>query len=306
MFNLRDLKVRNSLQGCHMLSNFIRFFLLISFSASALALESLSGSYQKHYSKSKVDDHWVILGSIERIKGAVKPEADIRLSGRLNRWLWQVPVGHDVNESFQFLRKQIDDTAITLFECDGRSCGLSNDFANQVFTQSILYGRDSSQKYWVGLEAGKKPTLWVIYGGQRSNKRVYMYAEKLVLNKSNVSLLDEYANKGEMKTFLNRGYMILKDLNTQVAKLSDEQVEKVKGVLQDYPTQKFAIVVHRYNRVENQRLVEQTQVEAQSLLDQIAEAGGFIQHLYAHGAGAMSPREGQASRVELVELKARK
>ena len=117
--------------------------------------------------------------------------------------------------------------------------------------------------------------------------------------------MDEYASKGEMKTFLNRGYMVLTDLDAQAASLSKEQVEKVKGVLQNYPTQKFAIVVHRYRNIENQRLVEQTQQEAQSLLDQVAKAGGFIQHLYAHGAGAMTPREGQANRVELVELKPR-
>ena len=73
----------------------------------------------------------------------------------------------------------------------------------------------------------------------------------------------------------------------------------------DYPTQKFALVVHRYSEIENQRLIDQTQKEAQSLLNQVAEQGGFIQYLYAHGAGAMLPRGQQGSRIELVELKPR-
>lgn len=303
--NLLTLKVRNSLQGRHMVSNIVRFFLLFSISFSAAGLESLSGSYQKVHSSEKVSDHWVILGSIERIKGAVKPEAEVRVSGRLSRWLWQIPVGHGVEESAKFVRKQIKDSVITLFDCQGRSCGLSNDYANQVFTQSILYGRDSAQTYWVGLEQGRKNTLWVIYGGQRSNKKVYLYAEKLVLNKGQVDLLGEYAKKGELKTFIDRGHMVLDELGAEQAKLNVDQIEKVKRILQAYPTQKFALVVHRYNKIENQRLVEETQQEAQGLLNQIAEAGGFIQHLYAHGAGAMVPREGVSSRIELVELKSR-
>jgi hypothetical protein len=288
-----------------MISKIVRFFLLFSFSVSAMGLESLSGSYQKHHDTQKVSDHWVILGAIERIKGAIKPEGEVRLAGRLSSWLWKMPVGHDIDESFGFIRKQIEDSAITLFDCEGRACGLSNDFANRVFSQSILYGRDSAQKYWVGLESGKQDTLWLIYGGQRSNQKVYLYAEKLVLNKGEVDLLGEYASKGELKTFIDRGYMVMQDLGGAPAKLTEDQVDKAKKILQAFPTQKFALVVHRYNKTENQRLVEDTQQEAQQLLDQIAKAGGFIQHLYAHGAGAMLPREGQANRIEMVELKSR-
>lgn len=306
MFNLTSIKVGSLLQGSHMLSNFVLFLLIFVFSTSALALDSLSGSYQKHHSNENVSDHWVILGSIERIKGAVKPEADVRLTGRLSRWLWQVPAGHDVEESFSFLKRQMPEGIVTLFNCDGRSCGLSNDFANQVFSQSILYGRDSAQKYWVGLDAGSKNTLWLIYTTQRSNKRVYVYVEKLKLKKGQEVSLNSYADKGAMKTFLDKGHMVLQKLGKSAGKLTLEQVDFVKRVLQENPTQKFALVIHRYSKIENQRLVEETQQEAQQLLTQVAEAGGFIQHLYAHGAGAMMPREGVADRIELVELKPQK
>lgn len=306
MITLGIQMVRKSLQGGLMLTKFVRFFLLFSVSLTSYGLESLPGSYQKHYSSGNVQDHWVILGAIERIKGAVKPEAEERLSGRLTSWLWQIPAGHDVNESMGFIKKQIPSSATPLYECEGRACGLSNDYANQVFVQSILYGRDSDQKYWIAFDRANKNTLWVVYGTQRSNKRVYVYAEKLVLKSGQEALLELYAIQGEMDTFLNQGYMVLQDLDEKPAKLNQPQIEKVKRVLQTYPTQKFALVVHRYNNVENQRLVEETQLEAQSTLDQMAKAGGFIQHLYAHGAGAMLPRDGLSSRIELVELKSRK
>jgi hypothetical protein len=288
-----------------MLANILRFFLLIAYSLSPMALDSLPNSYQKHASVENVTDHWVILGSIERIKGAVQPEADVRLSGKLSRWLWKIPNGHNVEESFAYIKSQISDKTVTLFECEGRSCGLSNDYANQVFSQAILYGRNSGQKYWVGFEPGKTNILWLVYGAQRSNQRVYQYAEKLVITDKQATKLSDLVDGGEMKTFLDKGYQVIKSLGQIPARLTSDEIEKVKRILKDHPTQKFALVVHRYSELENQRLVDQTQQEADGLLDQIAKQGGFIQHLYPHGAGAMLPRDKLGSRIELVELKAR-
>ncbi|MFT6154827.1 MAG: hypothetical protein ACJA1X_002188, partial [Bermanella sp.] len=279
-------------------------FLLFTVSISTLALDSLPNSYEKLSSTREVNDHWVILGAIERITGAVQPEADVRLSGKLTNWLWKIPGGHDVQNSFGFVKDQMSDSVVTLFECEGRNCGLSNDFANQVFSESILNGRNSEQKYWVGFDPNKN-TLWLAYGSERSNQRVYLYAEKLVLTVQQASQLSDLVNSGEMKAFLDKGYQIIKPLGELPARLSSLEIDKLKRVLKDYPTQKFALVVHRYSDIENQRLVNQTQKEAQSILEQIAEQGGFMQHLYAHGAGAMFPRDGQGGRIELVELKLR-
>ena len=286
-----------------MITRFVQFFALLFIVQSSWAINPIPGSYQKHYSSLKTQDHWVILGAIERIKGAVKPESDVRLSGRLTEWLWQLPVGHSSEEAFAHALNQIGKDTIPLFDCLGRDCGLSNDYANQVFEQSILYGRDSNQRYWVGLENGKRKTLWVVYTTQRSNKRVYVYVERLVLNKDQYSKVEDFASRGEMQSFLQAGYKTLVDLKDKPAKLSSDEIEWVKSLLAEYPTKRFALVVHRYGEQEQQQLVEQSQSEAQLLVDQVAKAGGFIQYLYAHGAGAMVPRINSGNRIEIVELK---
>lgn len=296
--------LKNSLQGNCMLTRIVTIFLLFTVSISTFALESLPNSYQKEGSTKQVIDHWVILGSMERIIGTIKPEAEIRVSGKLTNWLWKIPAGHNVETSFAFVKAQMSESIVTLYECTGRICGSSNDYANQVFSQSILTGRNSEQKYWVGFES-EKNTLWLVYGSERSNQRVYLYAEKLVLTDKQASKLSHLVDTGEMKAFLDKGYQIIRTLKDVPARLTPPEIEDIKQVLKDYPTQKFALVVHRYNKLENQRLVDQTQKEAQSLLEQVAEQGGFIQHLYAHGAGAMLPRDQQGSRIELVELKPR-
>jgi hypothetical protein len=287
-----------------MLTKIVTAFLLFTVSISTFSLESLPNSYKKLSSTKQVIDHWVILGSVERIIGSVEPESDARLSGELSNWLWKIPTGHDVKSSFSFVQGQMSESVVTLYECTGRICGLSNDYANQVFSQSILTGRNSEQKYWVGFEPDKN-TLWLVYGSERSNQRVYLYAEKLVLTDKQASKLSHLVDSGEMKAFLDDGYQVIKTLEEVPARLSSSEIEGVKRILKDYPTQKFALVVHRYSEIENQRLIDQTQKEAQSLLNQVAEQGGFIQYLYAHGAGAMLPRGQQGSRIELVELKPR-
>jgi hypothetical protein len=286
-----------------MLAKFAQFFALLLIVQSSWAINPIAGSYQKHFSSKRTQDHWVILGAIERIKGAVKPESDIRLAGRVTQWLWQLPVGHSSDEAFQQALSQIGPDAIPLFDCLGRDCGLSNDYANQVFQQAILYGRDSNQRYWVGLDNGRKKTIWVVYTTQRSNKRVYAYVEKLVLNKDQYSLVEQMATQGELQHFLSTGFKVLKPLKSEQARLSADNVNWIKELLAQNPTKRFALVVHRYGEIEHQQLVERTQAEAQALLDQVVEAGGFIQYLYGYGVGAVAPREKHSDRIEVVELK---
>ncbi|OUR69765.1 hypothetical protein A9Q73_01450 [Bermanella sp. 47_1433_sub80_T6] len=291
-----------------MLTKIFTVILLICSSVSIWALEPINGSYQKHYSNERKQNHWLILGAIERIKGAVKPESELRVDAKVRSWLWQIPVGLSSEQAFVQIKSQVEQDASVLFECEGRSCGLSNDYANQVFQQAILYGRDSDQYYWLGLKQGKadnqKKTLWLVYSIQRSNKRVYVYVEKIDLPSSQAGRFDEYVKKGDQQTLIKQGYLTVAQLPTEQASLSLDQIEWLKQVLHDNPNKKFALVVHRYGGQDQQALVEGSALQAQGLLDQLAQAGAFIKNVYSHGAGAMLPRPGGVDRIELVMLDA--
>ncbi len=285
-----------------MVTKFVQFLFLILVIQSSWAVDPIIGSEQKSYGTTQDKDHRLILGAIQRISGAMKPEAEVRLSGKITHWLWQLPEGHTSQEIFDVLKDQLTPKTTTLFECQGRSCGLSNDFANQVFEQSILYGRDSDQLYWIGLSDEKRPTVWIVYASARSAKRVYAYVERIVLDKDQVEKLDGFVQKGQAQVLFDQGYIVFNQLGDNV-RLRDSQVSWLKALLIDNPNKRFALVVHRYGRMENQALIERTQGEADGLLDQVAKAGGFIKNLYAHGAGAVMPRELLLDRIELVELK---
>ena len=289
-----------------MLTKIFTAILLICASVSAAALEPINGSYQKHYSNERKQNHWLILGAIERIKGAVKPESELRVDAKVRSWLWQMPVGVSSEQAFAQIKSQLVMDASVLFACAGRSCGQSNDYANQVFQQAILYGRDSEQYYWLGLErssAGSKTkTLWLVYSIQRSNKKVYVYVERIDLPSSQAGLFDEYVNKGEQQTLFKQGYLTVTQLPSEQVSLSQSKLDWLKQLLHDQPNKKFALVVHRYGGQDQQVLLDQSGRQAQALLDQLAEAGAFIKNIYSHGAGAMLPRPGAGDRVELVLL----
>lgn len=285
-----------------MLTKLVQILVLISAAHSVSALEPILGSEQKVYDTQKSKDHWLILGAIQRINGSLKPEAETRLQANVTQWLWQLPEGRNSEEGFNELKTQLSKQTTTLFECKGRECGLSNDFANQVFKQSILYGRDSDQYYWAGLSDGRKPSVWVIYTSQRSAKRVYGYVQKIELNKGEVDKLDGFVQQGLAQTLFDQGYIVLSKLGDE-ALLREAQIQWLKTLLKENPNERFALVVHRYGGMENQALIERTQLQANGLLDQVANAGGFIKNLYAHGGGAMLPRTNLNDRIELVVLK---
>ncbi len=285
-----------------MVAKFLTVILLIMAVGQTWAIQPVSGSYQKHYATDRKADHWLILGAIERIKGEVRPEAEIRVSAKVQSWLWQLPAGITSEAAFDQIKGQVDADSVSLFECLGRSCGLSNDYANQVFQHSILYGRDSNQHYWLGLDKIKNDRLWLVYSIQRSNNRVYVYVERIDLNAKEKGVFDQYIEKGENKSLFETRYSVLSKL-TGSAQLNVGQIQKIKKLLQENPNKKFALVVHRYGPGENQSLLDQSQQEAQGLLDQLAATGGFITNLYTHGAGAMLPRENMGDRIELVVLK---
>lgn len=289
-----------------MLAKVVGLCLILMVSVLSWGIEPINGSYQKHFSKIKDADHWLVLGAVERIQGVMTPEAQLRLPAEVSSWIWQLPVGHTGDEAFEQIKTQVDKQAITLYECAGRTCGLSNDFANQVFGHAILYGRDSDQRYWIGLESEQSNVVWLIYSSSRSSKQIYVYVEKIQIDKSLLDSLDPFIQKGKQDELYNKGFIVLQSLSNESVQLSLQQVDWFKNLLLTKSNDKFALVVHRYGELEDARLLDQTQNEAQVLLDQLAKAGAFIQNVYARGVGALAPRDNHKDRIELVLLKQNK
>ncbi|MEP1471553.1 MAG: DUF4892 domain-containing protein [Halieaceae bacterium] len=130
-------------------------------------------------SDAEVVDHEVGLGALQKVRGAWRFKKSERVSGRLQRFTWQVTDGFSSEELFRDLSEQLAALGGSelLFACQGRACGHGSQWANRVFGQKILYGRDDLQRYSVYGFSEPELSRVVIYASSRTSDRHYLHAE---------------------------------------------------------------------------------------------------------------------------------
>lgn len=128
-------------------------------------------------SSIETGDYRLVLGAVVKIDRQVRSDVELRLSGELDRISWEIPRSHEPQEAFFYFRDQLlDRGAQLLFECDGRSCGASNIWANDLFGNATLYGRDDTQRYMAAQLNGNH---FAVYAVRRGNQRVYFHIDLL-------------------------------------------------------------------------------------------------------------------------------
>ncbi|WP_417527026.1 DUF4892 domain-containing protein [Marinomonas shanghaiensis] len=86
------------------------------------------------------------LGKISRAGSGWEPERVERLEGDLFSSLYKIHRNAVLSDVYGHYRSQMTvDGRTVLFECDSRSCGSSNAWANNFFGDYLLYGPDQSQ-----------------------------------------------------------------------------------------------------------------------------------------------------------------
>jgi hypothetical protein len=125
-------------------------------------------------------DYLLGLGALQKIGGRWRHKKSEALQGSLERITWQVIDGFTAEEGFAYLRAQLPPEAELLFECDGRSCGSSAQWADRVFHQRLLYGHDERQHYAVWrISEGTNTWTVVLYAVDRANRRHYLQLDLL-------------------------------------------------------------------------------------------------------------------------------
>ncbi len=157
-------------------------------------LERFPRSYIIQYEASEGFDYRLVLGGLEKINGVLAPEKEQRLNGRLTRITYRIPKPHTPNEAFSFMSRQLENSGFAeLFHCQGRDCGSSNQWANNILNYSRLYGVEDSQQF-SSFRLGNHYIS--LYSVRRGNKRVYLRVD--VLESSELALMDAL-NQGVQK-----------------------------------------------------------------------------------------------------------
>jgi len=129
-------------------------------------------------SQQERQSYIVALGAYEKRKNRWQPERSFRVAGALYKQTHEIPSGYDEKDIFDFYKGQLPEVATTLYECERRNCGESNNWANDHFGIKRLYGNDGFQFY--GVYQLKPETYVTIYSVRRGNRRIYAQLEVLV------------------------------------------------------------------------------------------------------------------------------
>lgn len=131
---------------------------------------------------ASVVDHEVGLGTIKKVRGVWQFKDSERLSGELSRHTFQIVDGFSSSEVMDELQTELagEEGSELLFACDGRACGKGVQWANRIFRQRVLYGREDLQRYSVyRINGDATEYRFLIYAAARTADRQYLHVELL-------------------------------------------------------------------------------------------------------------------------------
>lgn len=122
-------------------------------------------------------------GTPRRISGRLRYEQEVLVQGGLTAVTYELPSTHSGDDVFSEARGHLQQQgAELLYWCQGRECGSSSLWANEVFATSMLYGIDDRQSYaLLRLTQPGQDSLLALYGTTRGNRRSYLHVEQLKL-----------------------------------------------------------------------------------------------------------------------------
>lgn len=126
--------------------------------------------------------HLVLFSPVREVNNQIRSEKKARIPVRGDGRLYQINRDASRGEARAHYQSLLQARgARVLFECSGRACGRSNVWANQVFDQATLYGRDSDQDYLVAAATGESGKTWLtlVYTVTRGSQREYAWVEHL-------------------------------------------------------------------------------------------------------------------------------
>lgn len=173
-------------------SYFVVGFLVLAGASGAVAQTSdddLAG-FPEAFPQSSLEEevpvvssgHLVLLSPVREVNNQIRSERMARIPVRGAGRLYQINRDASRGEAREHYERILQARgAQVLFECRGRGCGRSNVWANQIFDQSTLYGRDADQDYLVAAVTGESGTTWLtlVYTVTRGTQREYAWIEHL-------------------------------------------------------------------------------------------------------------------------------
>jgi hypothetical protein len=249
-----------------------------------------------------VERHKIFLSRLKKISNSLSRDEYQMVQGVLQGQTYKADDDATLEEVMASLDRAVDEGYERLFECVGRGCGSSNEWANAVFGQPKLYGPESTQFYWVG-KAVQSQTYWLVYGSKRSNKAVHYRVESVV--SAAPSLKSRlFAALSELG-YLRLAWSDVVGSEVELAEALDLWCgqQRLGGVAQDKARQIALAVTGGDVNLTPSAGVDATERLASELLTTLAAKPGLGCQMSAFGLGRLSPIEGLPNeRLDLILL----
>ena len=173
---------------------FTQLFFVLTFGFPVIALASVSVNANTaipnylhaslEYQRINVgEEHQFLLSTPKRISNTLNIEKEVLLSGERHDLLLQIKVTGSSKEAFIYYQKLLSEQGEVSYLCEERACGSSNYWANSIFNESKLYGRDSEQYYLAGRLNVKEQNYFVsVYIVKNGRKQQYIYLSYVLDN----------------------------------------------------------------------------------------------------------------------------
>ena len=249
-----------------------------------------------------VELHKIFLSRLKKISNSLSRDEYQMVQGVLQGQTYKADDDATLEEVMASLDRAVDEGYERLFECVGRGCGSSNEWANAVFGQPKLYGPESTQFYWVG-KAVQSQTYWLVYGSKRSNKAVHYRVESVVSAAPSLKsrLFAAFSELG----YLRLAWSDVVGSEVELAEALDLWCgqQRIGGVAQDKARQIALAVTGGDVNLTPSAGVDATERLASELLTTLAAKPGLGCQMSAFGLGRLSPIEGLPNeRLDLILL----
>ncbi|MDC1239353.1 DUF4892 domain-containing protein [Pseudomonadales bacterium] len=249
-----------------------------------------------------VERHKIFLSRLKKISNSLSRDEYQMVQGVLQGQTYKADDDATLEEVMASLDRAVDEGYERLFECVGRGCGSSNEWANAVFGQPKLYGPESTQFYWVG-KAVQAQTYWLVYGSKRSNKAVHYRVESVVSAAPSLKsrLFAAFSELG----YLRLAWSDVVGSEVELAEALDFWCgqQRIGGVAQDKARQIALAVTGGDVNLTPSAGVDATERLASELLTTLAAKPGLGCQMSAFGLGRLSPIEGLPNeRLDLILL----
>jgi len=234
-----------------------------------------------------------VLGSLQRTRGQVVPEDSERIRGNVTKITYEISQEFTGADVYQYYLDQIDENNYTqLFTCEGRACGSSNYWANDIFRNRILYGPERNQ-YYLAIRAGAglatDPSI-ALYIITRGNRRLYAYLEIIEIGRGPSS--DAGSDIDRLtRSLQQRGSVVMSGVSfgSDDSLVSEGELELMVELMNQDPSLQIYLVAHLRTGGSVAELLSRSLARANLLRQAMIDRGIDASRISAQGVGPLAP-----------------